>query len=219
MPRSAALSFLRRFAYHWCCVMVATMLRGLPLCPCVPSESEPVDMKTHLPAPRWPASAAIAILLTPSIAVAAGSRSANLVVNPSFERGDTRPAAWLFNSGNVHFGALRIDRAGRRDERCARLDSFSSHYAQFVAQDVRVRTPGRYRAGGWVRLDGGYVTLRVIAQNAKGGSSLHMTRRLRSRPACHTVPCPATTPTPRTRQGAASGSATSHIHAARKTHL
>jgi len=136
-------------------------------------------MKTPPPSPRWLASAAAAVLLTLPETPAEEERAPNLVVNPSFERGETRPAAWLFNSGNAHFGALRPDRAGRRDDRCARLESLSSHYAQFVAQDVRVRRPGRYRVGGWVRLDGGFLRLRVIGRGAKGRSSFHKTQRLR----------------------------------------
>ena len=139
-------------------------------------------MTPRLLVTRWSAWAVLVAFLThagvPST-VLAEEPGPNLVVNPSFERGDVRPAAWLFNSGNGHFGALRVDRAGRGDDRCARLESFSSHYAQFVAQDVRVRRPGRYRAGGWVRLGGGFVRLRVIGRDAKGASSFHKAQPLR----------------------------------------
>ena len=136
-------------------------------------------MGHHPSAQEWLLYAAIAVSLRLPEVSAEEEPAANLVVNPSFERGDTRPAAWLFNSGNAHFGALRLDRAGRRDERCARLESFSSHYAQFVAQDVRVRRPGRYRVGGWVRLDGGFLRLRVTGRDAKGQTAFSKAQRLR----------------------------------------
>ncbi len=135
------------------------------------------DMRVARRPPRRPLAATV-VLVALLVAAHAAEPGENLLVNPGFEAGRPLPDGWRDARANPDFGRLVITGAPRRGRRCLRIDSFSSHYAQSIAQDVAAPAPGKYLVAAWVRLDGGFIQLRASGSGGDG-ASFHRTTALR----------------------------------------
>ena len=126
---------------------------------------------------RLPSLAGVLLALLVSLVAMADTPTGNLLANPGFEADGALPTGWRDGRANPDFGRLQVTGAAHSGRRCLQVDSYSSHYAQLVSQEVAAPTPGQYLTAAWVRLDGGFVQLRAVGS---GGPGFYQTQELRS---------------------------------------